>query len=499
MKQSAFSIRTIFLSFIIILLLGSGITESLFLRPMGVHQWRQSDSASEALNYAQNDIYFFTPQMHSQTGKNGYSASEFPIIYYAVAQLYKWFGFHEYIFKLVNLAFFIMGLWFLYLIALRFIKNKWLAIIPVIILGTSPYYFYYGLNFLPNVPAISCALVGWYFILKYIDEHKVAQLYLAAFMFTLSALLKASDGMNFAIAGLVLLIHIFHADAATKSIYKKQTLHILAGAMIFAVSFISWVFYCKQFNAANGTGASLLGILPIWKLGPYDIYMVCRNALMEWAMYIYNPLVWIIVIGSAYLFFRNLRRINPMLRLITVLFILGSFIYCLLWFEAFRDHDYYMLTPIVFPAFLMIAILNLFESDLTIKNVKRKRVIFIGILILSIGYNGFMQHNRYYNPDYNTVNKDLYTVEPYLRSIGIQRTDLVVSVPDPSLNNSLYLMNNPGWTEEFTDKNYNIYYFIDLGAKYLIVNDSAYAKNELYSRFMKNKIGEYKSISIYKL
>ena len=498
MQLPALSNRTIFCAFILLLLFGSGITESIGLRPMGVHQWRQSDSASEALNYAQNDIRFFTPQMHSQTGKNGFSASEFPLIYFVVGKLYQVFGFHEYIFKLINLLFFITGLWFLYLLCLRFIKDKWIALIPVIILGTSPFYFYYGLNFLPNVPAISCALIGWYFILKYIAEHKIAQLYLATLLFTLSALLKASDGLNFAVAGLFLLIYIFHADPLSKTIFKKQALHILTCAFIFAISFLSWVFYCKQFNAGSGTGASLLGILPIWKLGPYDIYMVCRNALMEWAMYIFNPVIWIVVICGIYLFFKNLKKINPYLRLIIILMMTGSFIYCLLWFEAFRDHDYYMLTPIVLPVFLLIALCSLFEDYLLSNKLKRNRIIYISVCIFSICYNLVMQHNRYFNNDYNTVNKDLYSVEPYLRSIGIKRTDLVVSVPDPSLNNSLYLMNNPGWTEAFTDKNYNIYYFIDLGAKYLIVNDSSYAQNEFYSKFMKNKIGEYKSITVYK-
>lgn len=499
MKFNALSTGTLFSVFVVILLFGSGITESLGLRPMGVHQWRQSDSASEALNYAQNDIGFFTPQMHSQTGRNGFSASEFPVIYFIVGKLYQVFGFHEYIFKIVNLCFFISGLWFLYLLCLRFIQDKWIALLPVIVLGTAPYYFYYGLNYLPNVPAISCALAGWYFTLKYIERYSISKIYLATILFTLSALLKASDGLNFAAAGLFILIVLFHADAASKNIFRKQIFHLLVCASIFAVSFLSWVMYCRQFNAENGTGASLLGILPIWELGPYEIYMVCRNALMEWAMYIFNPLVWLLVIAGIFLFFKNLKKINPYLRLITMILMPGAIIYVLLWFEAFRDHDYYMLTPIVFVVFLLIALCNLFETYLIRDKRRRNRILYAVFFIIAIGYNLLMQHKRYFDPAYNTVNKDLYTVEPYLRSIGIERTDLVVSVPDPSLNNSLYLMNNPGWTEAFTDKHYNIFYFKDLGAKYLIVNDSAYAQNEMYAQFMKNKIGEYKSISIYKL
>ena len=77
----------------------------------------------------------------------------------------------------------------------------------------------------------------------------------------------------------------------------------------------------------------------------------------------------------------------------------------------------------------------------------------------------------------------------------------MVSVPDPSPNITLYLMNQIGFTECYNYEGNNIHHFVnDEKAKYLIVGDSTYLQHELYKPFckMENKVCQYKSISIFK-
>jgi hypothetical protein len=38
----------------------------IFFRPQSVHFWRQSDCASQALNYYQNGMHFGKPEIHNQ-------------------------------------------------------------------------------------------------------------------------------------------------------------------------------------------------------------------------------------------------------------------------------------------------------------------------------------------------------------------------------------------------------------------------------------------------
>src|SRR6185312_8002295 len=94
------------------------------------------------------------------------------------------------------------------------------------------------------------------------------------------------------------------------------------------------------------------------------------------------------------------------------------------------------------------------------------------------------------------------TVTPYLRSIGISRNDTVISIPDGSPNISLYLMDVKGHSDygyaQFKDSE-RIKNFIDSGAHYLIISDSAILKSNLLKPYLKNKIGAYKNIAIYDL
>ena len=92
-------------------------------------------------------------------------------------------------------------------------------------------------------------------------------------------------------------------------------------------------------------------------------------------------------------------------------------------------------------------------------------------------YNGWQ--NKYFKEK-----QDIYTITPYLRNIGIDKNDKIIFIPDDS-NVSLYLMNQPGWTQ-YTDARFNreapikynqdsieISESIKKGAKYLIANNTA--------------------------
>ena len=84
--------------------------KAIHLRPQSVHVWRQTDCVSYALNYYQNNQPFFEPQTHTQTGKNGHTVSEFPIIYYMAGKLYHIFGPKEAIIRAINFAVFFIGM-----------------------------------------------------------------------------------------------------------------------------------------------------------------------------------------------------------------------------------------------------------------------------------------------------------------------------------------------------------------------------------------------------
>ncbi|MDZ7774841.1 MAG: hypothetical protein U5L09_04110 [Bacteroidales bacterium] len=97
-------------------------------------------------------------------------------------------------------------------------------------------------------------------------------------------------------------------------------------------------------------------------------------------------------------------------------------------------------------------------------------------------------------------------MEEYNRNtLGIEPRELVIAIPDPSNNISLYLMNQPGFTEfgiNHLQGKERIEYLMSKGAKYLFISDKKVYKEDKYNYlepYMKHKIGEYKNIDVYDL
>jgi hypothetical protein len=108
----------------------------------------------------------------------------------------------------------------------------------------------------------------------------------------------------------------------------------------------------------------------------------------------------------------------------------------------------------------------------------------------------------WYHWDYEAKFKAYETITPYLRSLGINRDDLVASIPDQSPNISLYFMDQKGFTSLYQDGKTikeQLDFFIDRGAKYLIINDTTLYQKEEFIEYRKNKIGNYKNIEIFRL
>ena len=83
-------------------------------RPYSMHQWRQADCLSFTKNYYEEGVNFFSPKIHFQGSTEGKALSEFPLINYSVAGLWKVFGEHEYLYRFLVLALFFTALCFLF-------------------------------------------------------------------------------------------------------------------------------------------------------------------------------------------------------------------------------------------------------------------------------------------------------------------------------------------------------------------------------------------------
>ena len=488
--------------YLVLLLLTADVQHTLFYRPQSVHQWRQADCTSQSLNYYQNKVSFWTPQLHTRQGKNGYATSEFPLLYYVVGKLYSLFGFHEFLHRGLNLLIAVLSWWLLFLFSSRLIGNAWLGLIPAIFLSTAPYYFFYANNFLPNVPGISFALMGWYAFIRYREGEKAGWLYVFGLLMLLAGLIKVSDAISFvAVLCLVAISQLNWKGLPGQLLPKRHWLHF-ALVIVAVVGLTTWWYqYSRHFNEVHGNKQSLLGILPIWEMNEEDWRLADYMILKIWWTH-YHHQVWtyllvFLSLGCAALW----RKLDPFLRWATLILFLGVLAYSVLWFKAFPMHDYYTITQLIFPVFLLITVLEFLYRWL--KGKGRAYSYGLGLVLAGLSILGIWNNARVQDLRYNTYQfqshlpEGMYELEPYLRSIGVKREALVVSVPDPSPNITLYLMNNPGYSEAFHGPDFDMSWLQSQGAEYLVVNDSSYLEKERYQPYLKKEIGHYKGILIF--
>lgn len=489
----------------------------LFYRPQSIHAWRQADCASITLNYYQNGMNFFKPQVHNLTsdnGETGYcSTSEIPVLYFFSASLYKIFGANEFIIRLINFLIFFLGLLYLYKIILLLFKDSFWAIAFSITYYTSPVLIYYGNNFLTNVSALSFAIIGLFYFIKYSkDQNK---------KFLIISLLFLLIGGIFKVTSLMILFSImfYYVMENTKfinkdKIFNKHNIILIVGAIIIITIVGGWIFYTSYFNKCHDCSYFSTTIFPIWNMSFVEIKSLLNHVREFWLTeYFHYSLHLVFMLMLVFVLFK-LNKTSAIYAILLLALIVQSIIYVSLQFWTFYNHDYYIINQYMIPIFTGIVFFDVLHKKHynVLKNIFVK-VIFSLILLFNIYHAKAKLSDRYttWKNNYKTNNKAIFSISPYLRELGISFSDRVIYFPDKS-NVSLYLMNQYGWTQ-YTDAKFNkgmpvkynqdsigICNSIKSGAKYLIINNIDVLNEYPYlESFASNLIGIYKNVLIFNL
>ncbi|HXC06489.1 MAG TPA: glycosyltransferase family 39 protein, partial [Bacteroidia bacterium] len=226
------------------------------LRPSSVHQWRQTDCLSLADNYYQGNWNLFQPSLHvlfSDQETSGKSAGEFPLLYYVVALLWKIFGKHEYIARLLTIGIAFWGMNALFRLSYRLLKDIFWSFCVVVFLFSSPIYAYYTDNFLINVPAFSLMLVAVYYFYRFWEEGTNKFLYASMAFFLFVGLFKISTLLIFVVLGF-----LFLAEVSRRVRLKPQGL-VFPRPRAQLIPFIlvlggvaCWYLYARHYNNVHG-------------------------------------------------------------------------------------------------------------------------------------------------------------------------------------------------------------------------------------------------------
>ncbi len=502
----------------------------LFYPPQSIHQFRQTDCLSIAINYYQGNMNFFIPELHnqmSQGGTSGFAAGEFPIVYYFVAVLWQIFGFHLWIFRLVEVVITFIGLLALMRIFVGILKDSLWALMISILLFSSPIVAFYSNNYLTNMPALSFVILSWYYFYKFFETQHLKQLYIAMLFFALAALLKVSSAISYMMILSVFFLELFgwikiknHAK-----LFHKPSKHIIPMLIVPTVMFL-WYGYASWFNARYGGSYTFNSIWPIWNMSTTEINIVCNGFMTFMVQQIFN-IYTLIVIGLmliAIIFLVAVKKIPKMHLTLLSILLLGTLLYALFWFNALGNHDYYLIDFLPFCLFICLIFLVGFKkySAKLFNNwiVKSVFLLFLCYNVLYCQNNMKMRYwidinkperfaseneiGRWAFMHVNYVKKmqAFETLHYYFNALGVKPTDKVISIPDSSINISLVLMNHKGWTSfgfEGMKQKQKIEKQIMLGAKYLLVSDSSIYKDTSIEPFMHDYVGSYENIDIFYL
>jgi len=481
--------------------------EVLFKAPQSLHQWRQTDCLSLTLNYYQNNNPLFEPTIH-HLGENGNGKviSEFPVFYWFVAQLWRVFGTHEFIYRLLVILFFFSGLFAVFKLMEDTIKDSLLALIGSLLLFTSPVLVYYANNFLMDIPAFSLALIGLYFFTRYCKSGSIKYFWFFALSFTFAGLLKISSLLGFAAILVLYIMERFNISITNEGrIFRTPIIQGIILFAVLAVQFI-WYSYARAYNLQNNANFFLLGILPIWEISMAEI-RITYDFLVHYFKNVYfrseTQILFILMFLINIVFYRKASKTLSFMMMLMGMGMLG---FVLMFYQALRHHDYYtinlyILFPVIwtgFFLFLKVRFNRVFTSIFL-------KIALLAFLVWNIMFASLSMKARYHpegweNENYIVYVQNFRTIGAYLNSIGVAPDDKVLSISDNSPNISLYLMNRKGWTNfGINEDSAKIQAKIQMGASYLFVyRPQIYERKDL-AVFFSKPLGSYKNIDVFSL
>ena len=164
-KNSKYAILIIISGFLLRLI---NIGQPLF----DVTMWRQTETAAIARNFYYNGMNIFYPQVLWGGTTEGYvGETEFQLYTFVVALLYKIFGVHEYLGRLVSIFAFCGGAFFLYKLARKYIGAQG-AIVALLFYTFNPQIFFYSRSFQPESTMLFFSITMVYFFSQWIDTER---------------------------------------------------------------------------------------------------------------------------------------------------------------------------------------------------------------------------------------------------------------------------------------------------------------------------------------
>jgi hypothetical protein len=484
-----------------------------------IHAWRKADSLSLAWNYYQG-ASFLTPETnHISIYGNRNAAAEFPIVYYLVGNLWKIFGPHEWIAKLVSFFTLIISLTLFSSVVNHFLKSQIKTLVLSGIIFSSPILLFYSDTLLPNVFSFSFSLIAGYFLFIFLHRKKYWSFSFFTLFLTLAILIKVTVLIAILTFAIGTAFYFFFQEKSLFTTHRKSFVWLF-GAFLFAfLATFLWYSYAINYNSHFHSTLFSTTIRPFWEVDVQRHKEIWDIIWKRQFNLLYN--YWALIPMIVFVFYLVIRaKIPSFFYWLIGVGIIGATTYILLWFWVFDVHDYYLIEILFLP--LTFFFIGIKYIDIHPSIFVRKTAIFLffcnvilvflnatSYLNIAFGKKNFITENSfrvsklekenweyfhwYHNEHLQKLQKQKYEIQKI-----IKENDTVFCLTDQSPNVDLYTIERIGFSNFsfLKTKPYStqIPLFIKKGARYMLVvgnepidplmkqftKDTVYAKNSVF-------------------
>jgi len=445
--------------------------------PNHIHAWTQSDRYALALGFVENDLDLFHPQTYylnptkaqpNLKRDSGITAVDFPLPDYFSAVIMKISGSNSpFIFRSIVFAFFILGIYFLFLLIKAITSSYWKGIVYSSLFSLSPVLVYYSNGFIPSIPALSLSIVALYFAYKHFILPKKSFIALALVFFTLAAMMRAT----FILPLGSYLIWLFITNKPIELIKRYFVVFLIP------TLFLLYRFYNSYLITKYGS-IFLGSFLP--PLTYQDFKDILKLALHNWAFDYFSIPQYLFLIAA--LTFLVLSKNKSKLVIFAIINTFFAILFSLLLFKQFPAHDYYFIDLWMIPILTWLITALIAMEKLMIE----KEIIFALSFPLAILSMNSIQQNQLKRRDTGSWDQNAIQTHQFEKSkaffnaLKMKNDDKVLVLGATTTNIPLIKINQKGYTVIHTSKE-NIEQALDWNWDFVIIPNVM-----LFSDILKN-------------
>jgi len=447
-------------------------------QPLTEFATRQVQTAMVARNFYYHGFKLFFPEldMVGKEGSSGIVTLEVGLMPFLVALLYKIFGgVHEYLGRIVSIAFWLGGALVFYRWLLFF--GERLALAGLLVYTFLPLSIILSRTFQPEMAMLFFSILGLYYLTKYSLGEREIDLWVGAISISMAILLKAT-----AVSLLFPFVFLFLKRERLTPTRSSGIKFWIAGFLIlspplawYSRGFLLSQIYISEFSTGNWAFSNWFNF-SMWFM-PESWRSIFANL---WGIAL-TPLGFSLFLLG--LFLKKDRAIE----FLFYYWLLGIAFLLLFFFYHAQTHVYYWLPLVPVGAYFMAVALVVLRDgkigEVVYKNIFIRKLVLpivIGVMIFYYIYPAYRVPRAY-----GEVQEVAKTVK------SLTSPDSLIIAPCSSGPYFLYYCNRRGWDFSVNDPGIDaikrLEYLREQGAEYFaLANMKGLNKNKLFNKYLYN-------------